>query len=62
MFILRHSVCFDGAVLTKTLTALFTASAPEQLLSKTVGHIGIRFINTEGKEKGGRGHVGMETE
>lgn len=59
-------MCFDGAVLTKTLTALFTASAPEQLLSKTAGHIGIRFINTEGKEKrgreGGRGHVGMETE
>lgn len=27
MFILRHSVCFDGAVLTKTLAALFTASA-----------------------------------
>lgn len=27
VFILRHSVCFDGPVLTKMLTVLFTASA-----------------------------------
>lgn len=60
MFILRHSVCFDGVeikeggeVLTKTLTALFTASASQQLLSKTAGHIGISFINTEGEKERG---------
>lgn len=41
--------------MTKTLAALFTASVPQQLLSKkTAGHIGISFINTErGREEEG---------
>lgn len=61
VFILRHSVCFDGPVLTKTRAVLFTASASQQLLSKTAGHIGISLINTEGRREGRarkRGGVG----
>lgn len=63
VFTLRHSVCIDGAVLTKTLTALFTASAPEQLLSKNCGpyrdklhkHRGERRWEEEEGEEGARG-------
>lgn len=37
---------------TKMLAAEFTASACEQLLCGTAGHIGISFINSQAAEKG----------
>lgn len=45
-------------VLTKMLAAEFTASACEQLLCGTAGHIGISSINSRGSREGLTGREG----